>query len=162
GGGASHRLREATSGKEVCELTSAPTAGGTQAIAFSPDGSRLAAASDDSKVRIWDITGVETAGGRAPVRILDGKMALLSRLAWGADGGQVFAPSGGGRLRAWPVASRAPHVAVRGSGQTDQIAATAAAAAPRFAAAFEAPDGSTVLKAWDEAGKVLFTNNATP
>ena len=42
GGGASHRLRDAGSGKEVLELTSAPTAGMTQAIAFSPDGSRLA------------------------------------------------------------------------------------------------------------------------
>ena len=161
-GGASHRLREAGSGKEVLELTSAPTAGGTQAIAFSPDGSRLACSSDDSQVRIWDVSNVETAGGRAPVRILDGKIALLDRVAWGADGRQVFAASSGGTLLSWPVAPREPRVAVKGSGQIDRIVATAAAAGSRFAAAFVAPDRATVLKVWDDSGKVLFTANATP
>ena len=62
----------------------------------------------------------------------------------------------------WPVASHEPHVAVRGSGQTERVAATAAAAGPRFAAAFDAPDGKTVLKVWDEAGNVLFTANDAP
>ena len=162
GGGASHRLREAGSGKEVLELTSAPTAGGTQAIAFSPDGSRLACSSDDSQVRIWDVSNVETAGGRAPVRILDGKIALLDRVAWGADGRQVFAASSGGTLLSWPVAPREPRVAVKGSGQIDRIVATAAAAGSRFAAAFVAPDRATVLKVWDDSGKVLFTADATP
>jgi serine/threonine protein kinase/WD40 repeat protein len=161
-GGASHRLREAGSGKEVLELTSAPTAGGTQAVAFSPDGSRLACSSDDSQVRIWDVTNVETAGGRAPVRILDGKIALLHRVAWSADGRQVFASSNGGTVLSWPVASREPRVAVKGSGQTERIMAAAAAAAQRFAAAFEAPDGATVLKVWGAAGNVLFTTDATP
>src|SRR5262249_22826720 len=130
--------------------------------AFSPDGSRLAAGSDDSQVRIWDVTGVEAAGGRAPVRILDGKIALLSRLAWSADGRQVLASSDSGTVMSWPVVSRQPHVAVRGWGQPDRIMAPAPAAAPRFAAAFEAPDGAAVLKVWDEAGKVLFTTSATP
>jgi WD40 repeat protein len=160
-GGASHRLREAGSGKEVLELTSAPTAGGTQAIAFSPDGSRLACSSDDSQVRIWDVTGVETVGGRAPARILDGKIALLDRVAWSADGRQVFAASSGGTLLSWPVAPREPRVAVKGSGRIDRIVATAAAASSRFAAAFVAPDGTTVLKVWDDSGKVLFTVDAT-
>jgi WD40 repeat protein len=160
-GGASHRLREAGSGKEALELTTAPTAGISWAIAFSPDGSRLAVSSEDSKVRIWDVTGGE-GGGRAADRILDGKIALLTRVAWSADGRQVLASSNGGTVMSWPVASREPHVAVKGSGQTDRIMAAAAAAAPRFAAAFEAPDGATVVKVWDEAGKVLFTVNATP
>ena len=162
GGGASHRLRDAGSGKVVLELTSSPSAGRTHAIAFSPDGSRLAASSEDSKLRIWDAADVETAGGRAPIRILDGKIAVLTYVAWSADGRHVLASSDSGTVLSWPVASREPHAAVRGSGRTDHIAATAAAAAPRFAAAFEAPDGATVLKVWDEAGKVLFTANATP
>jgi eukaryotic-like serine/threonine-protein kinase len=161
GGGASHRLRDAGSGKEVLELTSAPSAGRTQAIAFSPDGSRLATSSEDSAVRIWDVADGETAGGRAPIRILDGKIAVLTQVVWSADGRQVLASSDGGTVLSWPVASRQPRFVVTGSGQTDQIAATAAAAAPRFAVAFEAPDGATVLKVW-EAGKVVFTANATP
>jgi WD40 repeat protein len=161
-GGASHRLREAGSGKEVLELTSAPTAGGTQAIAFSPDGSRLACSSDDSQVRIWDVPNIESVGGRAPVRILDGKIALLDGVAWSADGRQVFAASSGGTLLLWPVAPRDPRVAVKGSGQINRIVATAAAAGSRFAAAFVAPDRATVLKVWDDSGKVVFTADATP
>jgi WD40 repeat protein len=162
GGGASHRLRDAGSGREVLELTSAPSAGMSLAIAFSLDGSRLAGSSEDGKVRIWKVGGGESRGGLAPDRILDGKIAVLTRVAWSADGRQVFASSGGGTVMSWPVASREPRVAVRGSGQIDRIAATAAAAGSRFAAAFEAPDGTTVLNVWDEAGKVLFTANASP
>ncbi len=161
-GGASHRLRDAGSGKEFLELTSAPSAGISFAIAFSPDGSRLAVSSEDSKVRIWNVTDVETVGGRAAGRILDGKIALLTRVAWSADGRQVFASSDRGTVMSWPVTSREPNVSVRGSGQIDRVTATAADAASRFAAAFEAPDGTTTLKVWDEAGKVLFTTNASP
>ena len=161
-GGASHRLRDADSGKERLELISEPTAAMSFAIAFSPDGSRLAVSSQDSKVRIWDVTDAETGGGRAADRILDGKIALLTHVAWSADGRKVFASSDGGTLMSWPVAAREPDVAVRGSGQTDRITATAAAAASRFAAAFEAPDGKTVLKVWDEAGRVLFTADVAP
>jgi WD40 repeat protein len=161
-GGASHRLRDAGSGKEILKLTTAPTAGISWAIAFCPDGSRLAVSSEDSQVRIWNVTAVETGGGRAADRILDGKIALLDQVAWSADGRQVLASSDRGTVLSWPVAARQPRIAVRGSGRTDQITATAATAGSRFAAAFHAPDEATVLKVWDEAGKVLFTANATP
>ena len=76
GAGASHRLRDARSGKEILELTSAPTPGTPSAIAFSPDGSRLAVSSADGKVRIWDVTDGAASGGRAPDRILEGKIDL--------------------------------------------------------------------------------------
>ncbi len=48
---------------------------------------------------------------------------------------------------------------MRGSGPTERVTATAAAANSRFAAAFEAPGGMTVLKVWDEAGHVRFTTD---
>src|SRR5262249_1745903 len=135
---------------------------GTQAIAFSPDGSRLACSSDDSQVRIWDVTGVEAVGGRAPVRVLDAKITLLAQVAWSADGRQVFAASSGGPLPAGPVAPADPRVGGKGSGQVDRIVAAAAAAGSRFAAAFVAPDRATVVKVWDDSGKVLFTADAPP
>ena len=87
---------------------------------------------------------------------------MLTRVAWSADGRQVFASSDHGTVMSWPVTTREPHVSVRGSGQIDRVTATAAAAASRFAAAFEAPDGTTVLKVWDDAGHVLFTANVAP
>ena len=138
GGGASHRLRDAESGKEVLELTSAPTAGMSFAIAFSPDGSRLASSSEDSKVRIWDVADVENGGGRAADRILDGKIALLDQVAWSADGRQVFASSNGGTVMSWPVTARA---AGRGEGigpdRPDRRPRPPPP--PRFAAAFGPP-----------------------
>ncbi len=105
-GGASHRLRDAGSGKEVLELTTAPSAGISFSVAFSPDGSRLAVSSQDSKVRIWNVTDVETGGGRAADRILDGKITLLDHVAWSADGRQVFASSDNGAVMSWPVTAR--------------------------------------------------------
>ena len=75
-GGASHRLRDAGSGKEVLELTTAPTAGTSWAIAFSPDGSRLAVSSEDSKVRIWNVADGGTR--RRPRRSIASWMARLS------------------------------------------------------------------------------------
>jgi serine/threonine protein kinase/WD40 repeat protein len=161
GGGASHRLRDARSGKEALELISAASAGMTTAVAFSPDGARVAASSQDSKVRIWNVSPGETAGGRAADRIFDGKLALLSQLAWTTDGRQVIASTDGGSVMAWPVGTHQPNVSIKGSGQIDQIAATAAASGSRFAAAFEAPDGKTELKVWDDSGKITFTANVT-
>ncbi len=161
-GGASHRLRDAGSGKEVLELTTAPSAGISFAVAFSPDGSCLAVSSEDSKVRIWNVTDVTSGGGRAADRILDGKITLLDDVAWSADGRQVFASSDRGTVMEWPVTANEPHVVVRGSGRTERVTATAAAAGSRFAAAFEAPDRKTVLKVWDEAGHVLFTADVAP
>src|SRR5262249_60132979 len=109
-------------------------------IAFSREGSQLAGSSVDHKVRIWDVSNFKVGSGRAADRILDGKNTVLTRVAWSADGRQVVAASDTGTVLSWPVAAREPRVAVGGSGQTEWIMATAAAAAPRFAAAFEAPD----------------------
>src|SRR5262249_54474589 len=101
GDGASHRLRDAGSGKEGLELTSEPSTGMSRAVAFSPDGSRLAVSSVDHRVRIWDVSNVDPGRGRAADRILDGKNAVLTRVAWSADGRQVFASSDGGTVLSW-------------------------------------------------------------
>ncbi len=161
GAGASYRLRDAGSGREVLELTSAPGAGESGPIAFSPDGSRLAGVAADGRVRIWDVTVGGAGGGRAPEMILEGRTAVLTHVAWSADGRRVSASGYGGTVMTWEVASRVPRVVVKGSERTASIAAAIAAAGSRFAAAFEDPDGTT-LKAWDEAGHVLFTVTDAP
>ena len=162
GAGTSHRLRDARSGNEVLELTLDPSAGMSGAIAFSPDGSRLAGSSADSKVRVWDVTNLRTEVRRAPASIFEGKTAIITQLAWSADGRRLLAAGYGGTVLTWQIASREPHILVKGSSQTDSIAATAATGSQRFAAAFENPDGKAEVKVWDEAGKILFTATDAP
>ena len=157
GAEASHRLRDAGSGQEILELASEPNTGFTWAIAFSPDGSRVAGSSTDGKVRIWDVKTGGTKGGRVADRTLDGKITLMSQVAWSADGRRVSTSGYGGTVLTWQVASREPRIVVKGSEHSDHVTATIADASLRFAAAFEDPDGQTVLKVWDEAGKVVFT-----
>ena len=114
-------------------------------------------------MRIWDVTDVETGGGRAAESILEGKITMLDpgglECRWPAG---LRVPATVARSCRGRSHSREPHVVVRGSDQTERVTATVAAASSRFAAAFEAPDGKTVLKVWDEAGNVLFTANGAP
>ncbi len=159
--GASHRLRDADTGKEVLELASPPSAGMPLAVAFCPDGSRLAASSVDGKVRIWDVTDGGAVGSRPAERILDGKVAIMTQVAWSADGRQVFASGLGGTVMKWTVGGRDPGLVVKGPEHTKSVASTAAAASARFAAAFSIPDGKAELKVWDEVGTVLFARTDT-
>ncbi len=162
GAGASHWLRDARSGKEVLELTSGPSAGMSYGAAFSPDGSCVAVTSSDSKVRIWDLTDERTRGRRAPERILEGKISMSMQLAWSADGRRISAAGYGGTVMTWQVASREPHFVVKGSEGTTDVTGTVAAASPLFAAAFEGSDSKTLLKVWDQAGRILFTKVDAP
>ncbi len=161
GPGASHWLRDAATGKEVLELTTAPSATISYGIAFNPDGSRLADIASLGAVRIWDVTDGGAGRVRAPEHILETKSARLGQLAWSADGRRVFASNHGGTVTSWPIA-REPRVLVEGSDRTTGVTATAAAAGSRFAAAFEDPDGKTLVKVWDEAGHVAFAATDAP
>ncbi len=162
GDGAFHRLRDAVSGKQILELTWDQGDGFATAFAFSPDGSRLAVSSGDNKVRIWDVTEPRAGGVRAPESILEGKTNILTQVVWSADGRRVLAAVHGGTVMTWEVATRKSTVVVEGSDQFKGVAATVAAASPRFAAAFEDSDGKVVVKVWDEIGNVRFTSNERP
>ena len=159
--GTSHRIRDAGSGKVILELTSElepRVARFFDTIAYSPDGSRLACASEDRKVRIWDVTPNESRPSRPPDRILGGNNSPVNQVAWSADGRCVSATGRGGKVLTWPLAAQEERLVFQGPDEATWAGPTSAAGANRFAAAFETLKGrgKTEIKVWDEAGKVLF------
>jgi WD40 repeat protein/serine/threonine protein kinase/Flp pilus assembly protein TadD len=93
--------------KRLCHSDLVTLAGHTQpvhAVAFSPDGQRLASASVDQSVRIWDLaTGKE-------IRTLAGHSRMVNCVAWSADGRWLASGSGvwdearPGEVKVWDAA----------------------------------------------------------
>jgi WD40 repeat protein len=68
-------------------------------VAFSADGKRLASASDDGSVKVWDAgTGQET-------HTLRGHTMSVRRVAFGPDGKRIAAASMDGTVKLWDTAT---------------------------------------------------------
>ena len=70
-----------------------------QALAFSGDGSRLAAVADAGPVLLWELTG------KPRLRKLSGPKGRTLAVALSADGSRVAAAGEGGALRVWDARS---------------------------------------------------------
>jgi hypothetical protein len=75
--------------------------GSVNSIAFSPDGRRLASASADKTMRLWDV-----ASGAA-VRTLEGHQDAVNGVAFSPDGRWLASASADKTVRLWDVASGA-------------------------------------------------------
>ncbi|MEV4751376.1 WD40 repeat domain-containing protein [Streptosporangium amethystogenes subsp. fukuiense] len=65
------------------------------AVAWSPDGTRIATGSDDCTVRVWDAERCEE------ITIAGVHRGKISSIAWSADGQELLTASFDGTARIW-------------------------------------------------------------
>jgi eukaryotic-like serine/threonine-protein kinase len=122
-------------------------AGAIKSLAFSPDGHRLASASDDQTVKIWDSdTGKELAA-------LKGHAGSVTSVAFSPDGQRVASASQDQTVKIWDSATGKELVALKGHAGS----LTSAAFSPDGKHLASASQDQTV-KIWESAtGKELLT-----
>jgi WD40 repeat protein len=92
-------LRDGVTGREIGLV--GKHAHEVRGVAFRSDGRRLASASNDRTVKVWDVTRAMETNSPQPVLTLPGSDAGFWGVAFSPDGRRLAAGSGDGRLTLW-------------------------------------------------------------
>jgi WD40 repeat protein len=113
-------------------------------LAFSPDSARLASASHDMTVRLWDVAG------QTELHTLEGHTDLIVAVDWSPDGRTVASGSYDHTVRLWDAATGAPLRVL--DGHTDWVSDVAFS-----------PDGSLIASAsYDDTVRVWDVASGEP
>ena len=77
-------------------------------VAFSPDGSAVAAASEDGVLKVWDNSSGHLTG------VIEPKNGPVDGVAFSADGARLYTSGTDGTIRVWNAATAAPIASIRG------------------------------------------------
>lgn len=95
---------------DVRKSTFSETFGAILAVAFSPEGERLAAVGTDGKIRVWSVYGGE------PVVVLEGHPDWVWTVAWSADGRLLATGGSDLTVRLWDARTGECLSVLRGHG----------------------------------------------
>ena len=94
-----------------------PTEGSVNAVAWSPDGTRIVSGSRDGTLKIWE------SGSGAEVGTLSGHTGPVDAVAWSPDGTRIVSGSRDGTLKIWESGSGAAVGTLSGhTGPVDAVA----------------------------------------